>query len=100
MKHTPGPWVFVADDYNVKDDSGEHIGSIKSMDGWYICAVDGIGRQTEASANARLIAAAPDLLAALEDAHWALVHHPGGDDRAEADVKVARAAIAAARGPG
>lgn len=49
--HTPGPWV--ADDMRVM------------WGGYFVAACDGkgdIGRQEESRANARLIAAAPDLL--------------------------------------
>ncbi len=86
-KHTPGPW---------------HV------DAQYICRADGVaiadvwqsmevsGEDTEA--NARLIAAAPDLLTALEE----LLPYVTGSMRSTTDplVEAARAAIAAARGEG
>ena len=63
MSHTPGPWT--QDEYgSVKTPSGETL------------LVEGValaGRSTEETrANARLIAAAPDLLAALKLAFQAL----------------------------
>lgn len=61
-KHTPGPWVASF----AEPDMAEGIGHVSSRAGSYgdiaTCWVDD-GR---AKANASLIAAAPDLLAALE----------------------------------
>jgi hypothetical protein len=66
MKHTPGPWrintAIRAGEFDVKDanSSGGHAP---------IAKVRGDKRRTanQALANARLIAAAPDLLEALKD---------------------------------
>jgi hypothetical protein len=55
----PGPWKFVEDDFNRDDTIG--YGSIV-CDEWYIATVEICPGQ---EAHARLIAAAPDLLAAL-----------------------------------
>ena len=84
--HTPGPWV-VKDSTQVTSD-GRHIAD---------CA----GRETttaiglEDSANARLIAAAPDLLAALEK----LLHLASEDwHEASPTLREAAGAIAKARG--
>lgn len=94
MKHTPGPWEITA--ANV-------LGRMATViDG--ICIVLGHGRIP--NANARLIAAAPDLLAALEAAEAAImdeVNASDGEDhpviRAHAKVAAeARAAIAKATG--
>ena len=52
-KHTPGPWRYVA------DASGRTGGSVE----------DANGKSVTTTQNASLIAAAPDLLAALQ---WAL----------------------------
>lgn len=71
MKHTPGPWA------HTNDVSEEVFADIESVDGLlYIRAQWGAMRklsksekqnlQDEMLANARLIAAAPDLLAALQ----------------------------------
>jgi len=53
MKHTPGPWT----------NSG---GTIESADGWHVASVHGNGG--DQLANARLIAAAPEMLELLEAA--------------------------------
>ena len=71
-KHTPGPW-YVREDRefyqyhaqpiciaNYKDEDGYDDG----LDVWWICRLFD-SWDKEAYANARLIAAAPDLLAAL-----------------------------------
>ena len=52
MKHTPGPWT----------NSG---GTIESIDGWHVASVHGNGGNQ--LANARLIAAAPEAIALLEE---------------------------------
>lgn len=60
-KHTPGPWKFHHEDgFNkIKSDAVET--GFKDL-----ALVYGGGRFQDANANARLIAAAPDLLEALE----------------------------------
>lgn len=64
--HTPGPWAV---DYNRREDRyqlrSEKQGSFGHFQGW---SADGLTTEDEDKANARLIAAAPDLLAALEAA--------------------------------
>lgn len=65
--HTPGPWAYDADSQEVFSDDARHGA------GWiaFIKGNDGEGRpltEPERLANARLIAAAPDLLAAAIDA--------------------------------
>jgi hypothetical protein len=61
-EHTPGPW---ADD--VTGDLSDRDGAIYSETSNTIVADNVYGRsEAEADANARLIAAAPDLLAACE----------------------------------
>lgn len=54
-RHTPAPWKIVA------------AGSIQGPDGKSVCAIAGTIKRSrdEKAANARLIAAAPELLAAL-----------------------------------
>jgi len=64
--HTPGPW-YLKDDGGVLQvsDSREHT-KASAVVHW--CGFNfGDKRRTVKRANARLIAAAPDLLAALED---------------------------------
>lgn len=90
-KHSPGPWgiKFTPDNYR-------HRWSISSSGGFSLCYGDGWGCEftEEGDANARLIAAAPDLLEALIDSVCAL--ECCGKDYPAAEK--ARAAIAKARG--
>lgn len=55
--HTPGPWYF-------NDDFNEH--QVFSDQGAYNLIADVVSRGEDTEANARLIAAAPDLLIACE----------------------------------
>ena len=59
--HTPGPWTCTIDDegFNVFQDDPKHPGN-----GDHIMCIAG---NPESEANARLIAAAPELLAMLRD---------------------------------
>jgi hypothetical protein len=59
MKHTPGPWTVLQESQRVvvQGAGGELVAQ------WHLSAFIGFG---EAHANARLIAAAPELLAMLE----------------------------------
>lgn len=78
--HTPGPWHLVSHRPNlVKVETARVV----------ICDAFG-GLNDETMANARLIASAPDLLAALER----LVHPMADDD----DLDYAREVIAKAKG--
>jgi hypothetical protein len=101
-KHTPGPWrvsehctTIIKRDFRlIGDDSGELIASSHGMDGSGFF----VGND-EAQANAHLIAASPDLLAALK----ALVQQVErgdfdhiGADHPDSAVGAARAAIAKA----
>ena len=77
MKHTAGPWIahcsgdgfiFIERDF----------GNSKAHPEWMVASIQSY--QKEDVANARLIAAAPELLEALQKARSALVmegHHPG-----------------------
>jgi hypothetical protein len=56
--YTPGPWQF-----NLNIISAEN--EVLAAGGWPICVTDG-STEEEAEANALLIAAAPELLEALE----------------------------------
>ena len=91
-KHTPGPWRVV-------DSWNDHM--VEGQNGEEIIWQDGPhNTPTINEANARLIAAAPDLLEALEDLillAQAVMHENGGymvDD----ELSDARAAIAKAKG--
>lgn len=94
-QHTPGAW-------EAKRDLARNYGfDITSDNGRKIIA-ETIGGEHEA--NARLIAAAPDLLDALERLfeNCAMVHNRWGDNcnqkEADAAIATARAAIAKAKG--
>ena len=82
-QHTPGPWHVTGDQHGtmITDNTGEQIALWPQQ-----------GGTVEQCANARLIAAAPDLLAALEAVaeYWA-----GGDVPADLDAQIL-AAIARA----
>jgi len=93
---TPGPWRIAGEtplDYRIQADA----------DGVFVGHISKLG--AEGIANARLIAAAPDLLAALEGLfeHCAMTHKHWGEgcNQREADAAqtAARAAIAKATQP-
>lgn len=88
--HTPAPWKVCEDYINVY--APETDTAITNQD--HICAPD----QDEAEANARLIAAAPCLLEALEKALWMIESNEGTSDENDAIVDACRAAIAKAKG--
>lgn len=99
-KHTPGPWLIA--ESVVSRHAITNMRRIRSknegLEHGAVCDVYGIKDGSEASANAILIAAAPDLLAALKSIAIALrdevlVH----DDQREA-MRAATAAIAKATG--
>ena len=86
--HTKGPWVAALDKNNRPIVWGP--GTWQIADGWH--TPDGMGW-----GNARLIAAAPELLAALEMAVGTVEHmyhtNPDPDGSLWADVLACRAAI-------
>lgn len=100
-QHTPGPWV--SDGAEVWADGPRRINCAEAGTP-RVCVVD--DHQAEdfnAKATARLIAAAPDLLAALEDAIEAVRTFHGQEAwdiywQHSPECKRWRAAIAAARG--
>lgn len=63
-KHTPGPWVYCTRLSGSENHKGYYIKSKKFVLAFEVIPVDSDGK--EGKANARLIAAAPDMLAALE----------------------------------
>jgi hypothetical protein len=98
MEHTPGPWTL-------GEDKGTHV-DIESSQGRVAHA---IGKGKEGWANAHLIAAAPDLLVALETIQFQLGGAGGYGVEEITDVgawqynarnaiQTARAAIAKAKG--
>ena len=94
VKHTPGPWFA----------SGRYIGTVNHMSYIGECrnAADNWSDDCPASANARLIAAAPELLEALKEAQLALAMcQPRTDNGAKCQreaMENARDAIAKATG--
>lgn len=92
-KPTPGPWLL--------DDEGTTV-YVKRC-GWRpaICttqgenAISALGDLDQRRANARLIAAAPDLLAALQTLERAITNN---EPFSRAEHEQARAALAKARG--
>lgn len=84
--HTPGPWKYWAKSQTLVtggcSDDWEH----KNFRGW----------AAQNRANARLMAASPELLSALEKAVKGCID--GGFDETDNVVKIARAAIAKAKG--
>lgn len=67
-KHTPGPWKWTR---QYRDSLGAHAFSLVDAGGYGILSCDGEANSPQmlggrGEANARLIAAAPDLLEALE----------------------------------
>jgi hypothetical protein len=89
-QHTPGPW-FLNGPWNIYADR-----TAQQMRGKCVAQIVKQGNTEEREANARLIAAAPELLAALEslvsDAYLSL---PNGNASTKA-IDYARAAIAKA----
>lgn len=91
-KHTPGPWTIHGDltnprnAYTIRDLSGDTLAAVRLE-----CVHSKI-----ADANARLIAAAPDLLAVLESVLWRW-DRDDERDNPELGAEI-RAAIAKAKG--
>lgn len=67
MKHTPGPWVVLPGWKNDPDvDDADFIVGEVGEGGDVIATIPGPVREGTTAGNANLIAAAPDLLVALE----------------------------------
>lgn len=88
-KHTPRPWILNDDENTIRREDGVIIAAV------YDLREDYDGEQEEA--NASLIAAAPDLLAALEEVSNARARQSHEFDIDAWYAKV-RAAIAKAKG--
>lgn len=86
MKHTPGPWSYDPDENEIHADTRQDAGG----DPYHICEM-----LSKNPANARLIAASPDLLEALKQAVARIEFLNGADDSAMDRI---RAAIAKAEG--
>jgi hypothetical protein len=90
MKHTPGPWIVVEGE----DDNGNACFIVDCQDGLNFDFAIATLHGSDDQANAKLIAAAPDLLEALADLCYCV-----GAAYGESHVyKEARAAIAKATG--
>lgn len=85
-KHTPGPWIY-QDDTIYTLNGARHVCSMAKRTAFSIEGETG-------RANARLIAAAPEMFACLEECEWAL-RVAAGDSKIVAHVA---AVIAKARG--
>lgn len=90
MKFTQGPW-------KVSDSYKSYQIPIIAADN-YPCGTANGETYEEANANAALIAAAPDLLDALEQSLMALIGYQHQNEITKAAQNSARAAIAKARG--
>lgn len=93
-KHTPGPWTW-GDDYWGLYGSGpdNEVLSDATYENMWLS----FGNKREA--NGRLIAAAPDMLAALREIAATVVYAPeGGHEEVAECVRIARCAIAKATG--
>jgi hypothetical protein len=95
IRHTPGPWTVETKNSYIHVVSPTHV----------IATISGVpGVSKYAVANSHLVAAAPDLLAALKDVSDKLDRAFEGDEEAAEDYGVtaslhrARTAIANARG--
>lgn len=97
-EHTPGPWKIAP----WPKARGYVISVCKGLPQKPVAQAHGQQDPAEREANARLIAAAPDLLAALEHVTELLVDTwsdaMDGDPEKEVAVADARAALAAAKG--
>lgn len=92
-KHTPGPWQFVAadDTPGFREPAAVLIGRVRFE---FKCGTT--FNSTELDANARLIAAAPDLLDAAITAVNSLNHYAEQNENVQHALKLLNAALAKA----
>lgn len=90
-RHTPGPWVVVEEPYDPEHDLFCRSIYSEGYNGLLIARAD----QDFSKADARLIAAAPELLEAADEALRCI----SNIDNAHASVRLLRAAIAKATQP-
>jgi len=90
-QHTPGPWYID----RILNNANLGYRAIIDGDGYTVCSPSPMGQ-----ANARLIAAAPDLLAVLEEIVKAIDFERGASETEDAErlLIAAREAIAKATG--
>ena len=86
-QHTPGPWS--ASPYNNITSRNGTVAKTEQMPG---------NDENERIANAHLIAAAPDLLSALQEMISVFQDHEQYDEESAEVISMARAAIAKAEG--
>lgn len=89
MKHTPGPWFYTANDANggmVTDRRGTQVAWTLSVD------------PVENCANSCLIAAAPELLAALQMVARIWSHDQTANAAPDSPLAIVRAAISKSLG--
>jgi hypothetical protein len=95
--HTPGPWQAIIPSKRQKTDVTAMVATTAGPGSMAIdCTKSGTTRDEDA-ANARLIAAAPELLAALKDCFAYCERDMDGDEDSTL-LKMASAAIAKAEG--
>ena len=96
-KHTPAPWLVKSDPCHF-DTLSSVIGGKDNGKGWtpLMLEIGGLANVDEQEANARLVAASPELLSALEDLYEATPDCDGGVIGAA--CRMARYAIAKAKG--
>lgn len=93
MSHTPGPWTVMSDDGGLYIYMEANAGKDESL------AIYASENPDHRMADANLIAAAPDLLAAADQAlDHLIVMGPQGRLRCEGTIDMLKAAIAKARG--
>jgi len=102
-QHTPGPWkVKQSQGATLRLFGGPHIQAGRRTIAWP--DFPSVSENDTSEANARLIAAAPDLLAALKALfqHCAMVHNKWGDNdnQREADASIAYARLAITKAEG
>ena len=90
MSHTPGRWIYDEESMNIRGYHPARSGDIE------IATISPLPTYGQDSANARLIAAAPDLLAALQETLRALVLESPEDHSPDSIISRAQAAIAKA----
>lgn len=113
-KFTPGPWESMCEDVDGVRPLGDDgirfcrvFEKSHSCGAWYRGDVCNVHAATnirgitvaERNANARLIAAAPELYEALSEALWMIMQHEGTSDANDRTVDAARAALAKAVQP-
>lgn len=98
ISHTKGPWKYSHHKVLEMPVIEAHRNDSTPFNSYYVAYVETTEPPEQAEANARLIAAAPELLEALE--MFLVQYHIIGDDHRELrpEIKAALAAIATAKG--